>query len=140
MTDTAERRSRRTRLVVILVAWAVAIGAFVAWRIVTDRAVGDESDAIETQLRRVWRDVDLVALEDRFLDAQPDDATTGDDTAFTLVPQPADGEFFSGGFVARNEFVARYTIDTGLAGHGCVAVQVRGPAPNQLTFARHDDC
>ena len=41
MTDTTEQRSRRTRLVVILVAWAVAIGGFVTWRVVTDSAVDD---------------------------------------------------------------------------------------------------
>jgi hypothetical protein len=140
VTGPSEQRSRRTRLVIILVAWAVAIGGFVTWRVGTDSAVDDEADAIETQLRRVWRPVDLVALEDRFLDAQLDDDETGVNTAFALFPQPEDGEFFSGGFVSNNEFVARYTVDTGFAGHGCVAVRVRGPAPNRLTFARHDDC
>jgi hypothetical protein len=140
MTDPGEQRARRRRLVVIVVAWIVVIAGFVTWRVVTDRAVDDRSDTIEAQLRRVWRDVDLVDLQDRVDAAQLDDDETGRNSAFALFPQPADGKFFSGGFVGRNELVARYTVETDLAGHGCVAIRVRGPAPNRLTFARSGDC
>ena len=138
--EPGEQRARRKRLVVIVVAWAVVIGAFVAWRVVTDRAVDDKADTIEAQLRRAWRSVDLADLEDRYLEATTADSETGGNTAFALFPQPKNGEFFDGGFVGNNEFVARYSIDTGLAGRGCLAVRVRGPVPNRLTFSRRGHC
>jgi hypothetical protein len=138
--DADERRARRTRLIIIILAVVgVLVTAGLVWRRLTDRAVNSKADRVIADLRDKWRPVDLNELQDDYSLAATAANDTGDyDQAYSLLPQPGDADFFNGGFVRGGAFEASYNVSAGWGGHRCIQIRVVGPPPNQVAFQEHN--
>jgi hypothetical protein len=134
-----ERRARRTRLIIILAVVVALVTSALVWRRLTDRAVNDKADRVVADLRDTWRRVDLLNLQQNYSRATTAANDTGDyDGAYSLLPQPSEGDFFIGGFTRGGVFDASYNVTAGWGGHRCVQIRVVGPTPNRVMVREHN--
>ena len=138
--DRAALRSRRRRLGIIVVVIGVLLIAMLAWGKRTNSSLDRASTEARTELRELWRPVDLRTLNSDYASAVVKASDSGNyGSAQRLFPKAERSTFLSAQFVRGDVVDAQYIVRAS-GRERCLLVRVEGPAPNQVLFKQTDRC
>lgn len=143
VTETLDQeavRSRRRRLAIIIGVIGVLLTAALVWGKRTNESLDRAADSAKTELRELWRPVDLRTLNSDSASAVVGASDSGNyGSALRLLPQVERSTFLSAQFVRGDVVDAKYAVRAS-GRERCLLVRVEGPAPNRVLFKQTARC